>query len=101
VLVFVAGAVLVGLVEVWARAMATERTTRIKTAGILDFTISSPLVNFDRHGRWPVIESVRRFLVKPIEHFRAGQATRNDVWEATQFVVCPRGKAKTCEFVVA
>jgi len=48
------------------------------TTGILDFTVSPPSVNVDRRGRWPVMESVRRFLVKPTELASAGQATRND-----------------------
>ncbi len=29
-------------VDVWARAIATERTTKAKTAGILYFKVSSP-----------------------------------------------------------
>jgi hypothetical protein len=36
------GAVLVVLVGAWARAIATERTTSTKTAGILYFKASSP-----------------------------------------------------------
>jgi len=35
----VTGVELVVLVEVWARAIATERTTKAKTAGILVFTV--------------------------------------------------------------
>jgi len=38
----VTGVELVVLVEVWARAIATERTAKAKTAGILYFKASSP-----------------------------------------------------------
>jgi len=37
-----AGVVTVRFVELWARAMATERTIRAKTAKILYFKLSSP-----------------------------------------------------------
>src|SRR5260370_38674338 len=43
--VLVVGAVLVVFVDVWAKARATERIHRIKTARILDFMTSSFLAN--------------------------------------------------------
>ena len=48
----VAGVGPVVFVEVWARATATERTTRAKTAEILYFKASSPfLLNLGPTGR--------------------------------------------------